>query len=83
MPTTKKIYFTDAFAPWQRGSNEERNSRIREYYPKGTAFGHELQVRLNAVTKEINNKPMGVLDWHSPQFEFNMATKRTKHKQVS
>lgn len=79
----KKIYFTDAFAPWQRGSNEERNSRIREYYPKGTAFGHELQVRLNAVTKEINNKPMGVLDWHSPQFKFNMATKRTKRKQVS
>ncbi|WP_349550012.1 IS30 family transposase [Leuconostoc pseudomesenteroides] len=76
----KKIYFTDAFAPWQRGSNEERNSRIREYYPKGTAFGHELQVRINAVTKQINGKPMAVLDWHSPQFKFNMATKRTKKK---
>ena len=74
----KKLYFTDAFAPWQRGSNEERNRRIRAYYPKGTAFGHELQVRINAVMKEINSKPMRVLDWHSPQFKFNMATKRTK-----
>ncbi|MGR8822878.1 IS30 family transposase [Leuconostoc citreum] len=74
----KQIYFTDAFAPWQRGSNEERNSRIREYYPKGTSFSSKLQMSIDAVMKEINSKPMKVLDWHSPQFKFDMVTRKKK-----
>lgn len=72
----KKIYFTDAFAPWQRGSNEERNKRVREYYPKGSAFGHELQVRLNAVSNEINNKPMKIFNWRSPATKFAIEKKK-------
>ncbi|WP_349533248.1 IS30 family transposase [Leuconostoc citreum] len=72
----KKIYFTDAFAPWQRGSNEERNKRVREYYPKGSAFGHEIQVRLNAVSAEINNKPMKIFNWRSPATKFAIEKRK-------
>jgi transposase, IS30 family len=74
----KKVYFTDAFAPWQRGSNEERNRRIRDFYPKGTRFTTELQVRINSATKQINDRPMRVLNWHTPTDKFNLLSKKTK-----
>lgn len=76
----KKIYFTDAFAAWQRGSNEERNARIREYFPKGTVFTKILQVRINAVTKLINEKPLRVLNWHTPADKFNLARREKRSK---
>lgn len=50
-----------------------RHARIREYFPKGTVFTKILQVRINSVTKLINEKPLRVLNWHPPADKFNLA----------
>lgn len=51
-------YFADPYSSWQRGSNENRNGRIRRYLPKGTGFGDLAQEDLDAIVGEINDTPM-------------------------
>jgi IS30 family transposase len=75
-----KVYYADAYQPGQRGSNEERNKQIRKYFPKGTKFGEILQVMINNATHQINQKPLGVLNWHTPQDKFNSERQRIRRK---
>lgn len=61
-----KVYFADAHAPWQRGSNENINGLLRFFFPRGTDFTKVTDEQLNAVLELINNRPRKCLDYLSP-----------------
>ena len=61
-----KVYFADAHAPWQRGSNENVNGLLRFFFPRGTDFTKITDAQLNAVLDLINNRPRKCLDYLSP-----------------
>lgn len=64
--TEMQIYFCEPRSPWQRGTNENTNGLLRQYFPKGTDLTRYDAVELNAVANALNNRPRKVLQWRSP-----------------
>ena len=60
------VYFCDSHSPWQRGSNENMNGLLRDYFPKGTDLSIHSHRHLLAVENELNNRPRRVLGDRSP-----------------
>jgi len=64
--TDVHVYFCDPQSPWQRGSNENTNGLLRQYFPKGTDLTRFSQRQLNAVARRLNTRPRKTLGYHTP-----------------
>lgn len=65
------VYFAHPRAPWERGSNENTNSLIRQYFPQGTDFSKISRKKLKQVQDELNDRPRKTLGWHTPHEKFS------------
>ncbi len=70
LATDVKVYFCDPSSPWQKGSNEQINGLLRQYFPKGMDLSNIHQNRLNAVARQLNERPRMTLGYHSPAEKF-------------
>jgi IS30 family transposase len=64
--TDVRVYFCDPKSPWQRGSNENTNGLLRQYFPKGTNLHRITQRQLDAVAHKLNTRPRQTLNWKTP-----------------
>lgn len=71
--TNVPVYFCDPRSPWQRGTNENTNRLLRQYFPKGTSLSGYSQAELNKIALELNQRPRKTLAFHTPASTLNAA----------
>ena len=77
LATDIQVYFCDPQNPWQRGSNENTNGLLRQYFPKGTDISVYSQAQLSAVARQLNERPRKTLGFRTPADIFNQIVAST------
>ena len=77
LATDIKVYFCDPQSPWQRGSNENTNGLLRQYFPKGTDLSIHSQAKLNAVARQLNERPRKTPEYETPAKRFGTCVAST------
>ena len=69
--TSVKVYFAHPGSPWERGTNENTNGLVRQYFPKGTDFSKVSRYQIKRAQRRLNNRPRAVLDYEKPDEVIN------------
>jgi IS30 family transposase len=77
LATDIKVYFCDPQSPWQRGSNEQINGLLRQYFPKGMDLSDVHQNHLNAIARRLNERPRQTLEFETPVERFAQCVAST------
>ena len=77
LATDIQVYFCDPQHPWQRGTNENTNGLLRQYFPKGMSLAHYSQAKLNAVARKLNERPRKTLNYETPAERFAQSVAST------
>jgi len=77
LETNIQVYFCDPRSPWQRGSNENTNRLLRQYFPKGLDLSANSQAKLNAVARQLNERPRKTLNYETPAERFSQCVAST------
>lgn len=78
METDIAVYFCDPQSPWQRGSNENTNRLLRQYFPRGTDLAPHSQAELNRIARRLNERPRKTLDFETPAERFSACVASTR-----
>jgi IS30 family transposase len=77
MATDVHVYFCDPQSPWQRGTNENTNGLLRQYFPKGSDLSAVTQAQLNAIALSLNTRPRKTLGFMTPAAKLGEAVAMT------
>jgi IS30 family transposase len=77
LATDVRVYFCDPQHPWQRGSNENTNGLLRQYFPKGMSLATYSQAKLNAIARKLNERPRKTLNYQTPAERFAQSVAST------
>ena len=69
--TKMRVYFAHPHCPWERGTNENTNGLLRQFFPKGTRFTQMSRAEIKRVQVMLNDRPRKILNWHSPAHAFH------------